>query len=76
MLDKFYEDMIAEISNGASDREQLIIIARLVDNLRAWQLPCMKDTPEELYAINLAKIRTIIDETLNKEDEMNGKSNI
>ena len=72
MLDKFYEDMITNISNGASDREQLIIIARLVNNLRAWQLPYTGNTVEELYAVNLTKIKTIIDETLKKEDEING----
>ena len=75
-MDKYYEKIIYDITNNASDREQLLIIQRLVDSLYAWQIPYESGTPEEIYATNLAKIRPIITETLEKEEKLYDKSNI
>ena len=35
-VDKYYQDMIDNILNGASDREQLEIILKLVEGLKGW----------------------------------------
>lgn len=76
-LDKYYKDLIDQITNSASDREQLYIIEDLVLALRDWQGIFIEEgSVEELYYNNLNKILDIIKETLNKEDEINGKSNI
>ena len=39
-LDKYYQDMIDNILNGASDREQLEIILKLVSGLKEWNMNC------------------------------------
>lgn len=72
-LDKYYRDLIDQITNSASDREQLYIIENLVLSLRDWQDVYMEEgSVEELYYNNLNKILDIIKETLEKEREMNG----
>lgn len=75
-LDKYYKDLIDQITNEASDREQLYIIECLVRSLRDWQPPIesFKFKPgsvEELYYNNLNKILDIIKKTLEKENEIN-----
>jgi len=71
-LDKYYKDLIDQITNSASDREQLYIIEALVLSLRDWQDVYMEEgSVEELYYNNLNKILDIIKETLEKEREMN-----
>ena len=74
-MDNYYESMIQDIINNASDREQLIIISRLVSALKEWQLPAKKGGVEELYYENLSEIQSIIDDTLEKEREMREKMN-
>ena len=39
-VDKYYQDMIDNILNGASDREQLEIILKLVSGLKEWNKNC------------------------------------
>lgn len=76
-LDKYYKDLIDQITNSASDREQLYIIECLTLSLRDWQDVYMEEgSVEELYYNNLNKILDIIKETLEKEREINEKSNI
>ena len=75
-MDKHYQQIIEDITGSASDREQLKIIASLVLSLRDWQDPYEEGSIEEIYYQNMDRILYIIDETLKKEDEINGKSNI
>lgn len=79
-MDKYYDGIIQDITENASDRDQLIIISRLVSSLRDLQLPAKRGGVEELYYENLSEIQSIIDETLEAEykmrEEMNrGESN-
>lgn len=77
MIDKYYQKMIDDITDSASDREQLLIIEALVVALRDWQsLYEPEGSVEALYYINLNKILDIIKDTLKKEDLINAKSNI
>ena len=74
-LDKYYKDLIDQITNSASDREQLYIIECLALSLRDWQsLYEPEGSVEELYYNNLNKILDIIKETLEKEKEINEKN--
>lgn len=74
-LDKYYKDLIDQITNSASDREQLYIIECLTLSLRDWQsLYEPEGSVEELYYNNLNKILDIIKETLEKEKEINEKN--
>ena len=74
-LDKYYKDLIDQITNSASDREQLYIIECLTLSLRDWQsLYEPEGSVEELYYNNLNKILDIIKETLEKESEINEKN--
>lgn len=75
-MDKYYEKIIYDITHNASDREQLLIIQRLVDSLYSWQIPYESGTPEEIYATNLAKIKPIIAETLRKEEKLYDERNM
>lgn len=74
-MDKYYEGIIQDITENASDRDQLIIIARLVSALREWQLPAKKGGVEELYYENLSEVQSIIDETLEAECKMREQMN-
>lgn len=76
-LDKYYKDLIDQITNSASDREQLYIIECLTLSLRDWQsLYEPEGSVEDLYYKNLNKILDIIKETLEQEDEINDKRNM
>jgi hypothetical protein len=75
ILDKYYKDLIDQITNATSDREQLFIIECLTLSLRDWQSPYFSEgSVEELYYNNLNKILDIIKETLEKEKEINEKN--
>lgn len=73
-LDKYYKDLIDQITNTASDREQLFIIECLALSLCDWQYPYEQGSVQELYYNNLNKILDIIKETLEKENEINEKN--
>ena len=73
-LDKYYKDLIDQITNAASDREQLYIIECLALSLCDWQYPYEPGSVQELYYNNLNKILDIIKETLEKESEINEKN--
>lgn len=73
-LDKYYKDLIDQITNAASDREQLYIIECLTLSLCDWQYPYEPGSVQELYYKNLNKILDIIKETLEKENEINEKN--
>lgn len=73
-LDKYYKDLIDQITNSASDREQLYIIEDLALSLCDWQYPYEPGSVQELYYNNLNKILDIIKETFEKEKEINGEN--
>ena len=54
-IDKHYQEMIDEILNGASDREQLNIIHKLVVGLKEWNKNCDMYC-EKLYYKELSQI--------------------
>ena len=69
-IDKYYQEMIDEILNGASDREQLNIIHKLVVGLKEWNKNCEMYC-EELYYDGLSQIERKIIEMQKKEDIYN-----
>ena len=71
-MDKYYQDMIDNITGTADDMTQLKIIESLVLSLRDWNDPHEEGSVEELYYQNMDRILYIIDETIKKEDEING----
>ena len=71
-VDKYYQNMIDEILNGASDREQLEIILKLVVGLKEWNTNGNAvDYVIGLYYEGLSQIETEIKEIMRKEDEYN-----
>lgn len=66
-VDKYYQDMIDNILNGASDREQLEIILKLVEGLKGWN-DKGNDYLTNLYYYNLEQIEQKIKVVLEKED--------
>ena len=66
-VDKYYQDMINNILNGASDREQLEIILKLVEGLKCWN-DKGDDYLTNLYYYNLEQIEQKIKVVLEKED--------
>jgi hypothetical protein len=66
-VDKYYQDMIDDILNGASDREQLEIILELVKGLKGWN-DKGNDYLTNLYYYNLEQIEQKIKVVLEKED--------
>ena len=73
-LDKYYLDMIYNIDNGASDREQLLIIKELITRLIDWQgLYISDNSVEDLYYNNLNKMLEIAKDTLSEEKRRNMK---
>ena len=66
-VDKYYQDMIDNILNGASDREQLEIILELVKGLKGWN-DKGDDYLTNLYYYNLEQIEQKIKVVLEKED--------
>lgn len=66
-IDEYYQDMIDNILNGASDREQLEIIYKLVVGLKEWNNKG-NDYLTDLYYYKLDEIEKIIKETLGKDD--------
>lgn len=66
-VDKYYQDMIDNILNGASDREQLEIILELVKGLKGWN-DKGNDYLTNLYYYNLEQIEQKIKVVLDKED--------
>ena len=66
-VDKYYQDMIDNILNGASDREQLEIILKLVEGLKGWN-DKGDDYLTNLYYYNLEQIEQKIKVVLEKED--------
>ena len=69
-VDKYYQDMIDNILNGASDREQLEIILKLVEGLKGWN-DKGDDYWTNLYYYNLEQIEQKIKVVLEKEDYYN-----
>lgn len=67
-VDKYYEKMIYDITNGASDREQLEIILELVKGLKGWN-DIGDDYLTSLYYYNLDEIENKIQDILNKESD-------
>ena len=66
-VDKYYEKMIYSITNGASDREQLEIILKLVKGLKSWNF-YGKDYLTQLYYFGLDEVENKIKDILDKED--------
>ena len=66
-IDEYYQDMIDNILNGASDREQLEIILKLVEGLKGWN-DKGDDYLTDLYYYNLEQIEQKIKVVLEKED--------
>ena len=66
-VDKYYQDMIDNILNSASDREQLEIILKLVEGLKCWNNKG-DDYLTNLYYYNLEQIEQKIKVVLEKED--------
>lgn len=66
-VDKYYQDMIDDILNGAGDREQLEIILKLVEGLKGWN-DKGDDYLTNLYYYNLEQIEQKIKVVLEKED--------
>lgn len=66
-VDKYYQDMIDNILNGTSDREQLEIILKLVEGLKGWN-DKGDDYLTNLYYYNLEQIEQKIKVVLEKED--------
>ena len=66
-IDKHYQEMIDNILNGASDREQLEIILKLVEGLKGWN-DKGDDYLTNLYYYNLEQIEQKIKVVLEKED--------
>lgn len=69
-IDKYYQKMIDEILNGASDREQLEIILKLVSGLKEWNKNCDMYC-EKLYYKELSQIEKKIIKMKEKEDLYN-----
>ena len=59
-VDKYYQEMIDNILNGASDREQLEIILELVKGLKGWN-DKGNDYLINLYYYNLEQIEKKIE---------------
>ena len=66
-IDKHYQEMIDEILNGASDREQLNIIHKLVVGLKEWNKNCDMYC-EKLYYKELSQIEKKIIKITNKKN--------
>lgn len=66
-VDLYYQSMIDDILNGASDREQLEIILELVKGLKGWN-DKGDDYLTNLYYYNLEQIEQKIKVVLEKED--------
>lgn len=73
-IDKYYQEMIDEILNGASDREQLNIIHKLVVGLKEWNKNCDMYC-EKLYYKELSQIEKKIIKIKEKEDLYNDRIN-
>lgn len=74
-VDKYYQDMIDNILNGTSDREQLEIILKLVSGLKEWNKNCDMYC-KKLYYKELSQIEKKIIKIKEKEDLYNDRIKI
>ena len=69
-IEKHYQEIINEILNNTSDREQLNIIHQLVKGLKEWNKNC-DSYCEKLYFKELSRIEKKIMKIKEKEDLYN-----